>query len=194
MEELKSKIWEDRRRILELGCGRNPRFKNSIRMDWFKFDGIDKVVDIVKDEFPFPDETFDLVYAEHVMEHVQLTRDFNNVMMKIWKILKMEGKLQIKVPHTAIPTLYNNIEHGRGGFSRFSFTYYQLDHTPYVQSPFIVESVKLHWAVHGGRIKKMIGRLVDVLANLNIEACERIWVYWVGGFEEIEYVLCKVDR
>jgi hypothetical protein len=34
-----------------------------------------------------------------------------------------------------------------------------------------------------------MGAILDFFANLSPYLCSRIWCYWVGGFEEIEFVL-----
>jgi hypothetical protein len=33
-----------------------------------------------------------------------------------------------------------------------------------------------------------IGAIIDLFANLSPWLCSRLWCYWVGGFEEIEFV------
>ena len=42
-----------------------------------------------------------------------------------------------------------------------------------------------------GRFKYLVGRIIggpiSFLANLSPYACDRIWCFWVGGFEEIYY-------
>ncbi len=33
-----------------------------------------------------------------------------------------------------------------------------------------------------------LGIVIDLFANLSPWLCSRIWCYWVGGFEEIEFI------
>jgi hypothetical protein len=37
----------------------------------------------------------------------------------------------------------------------------------------------------------VIGEIFDLAANLCPALCSRIWCFWVGGFEEIRFVLQK---
>ena len=37
------------------------------------------------------------------------------------------------------------------------------------------------------RAASAVGSVLDVLANLSPSLCSRLWCYWVGGFEEIEF-------
>lgn len=39
----------------------------------------------------------------------------------------------------------------------------------------------------------LIHKILTKLANVNIHFCERIWCYWVGGFNEI-YVEMRVVK
>jgi hypothetical protein len=32
-----------------------------------------------------------------------------------------------------------------------------------------------------------MGKIFDLVANLSANFCSRIWAFWVGGFEEIEF-------
>jgi hypothetical protein len=38
-----------------------------------------------------------------------------------------------------------------------------------------------------------IGKLIDTFANLSPFLCSRLWCFWVGGFEEIEFQF-KVNK
>src|SRR5262245_26650389 len=80
---------------LNLGCGegRKPGYVN---VDWQKAVRPDVVHDLNCFPYPFPDESFDLIEASHVIEH--LDRPFA-VMRELHRILKSGGLLQIRVPH-----------------------------------------------------------------------------------------------
>jgi hypothetical protein len=36
-------------------------------------------------------------------------------------------------------------------------------------------------------LRKAVGEAIDFLANLKPRLTQRLWCYWVGGFDEIEF-------
>jgi hypothetical protein len=62
-----------------------------------------------------------------------------------------------------------------------------------------LKKMELHWLAffhllpHVGYSRLTIGflrvasRMVSFFANLSPNFCSRIWCYWVGGFDEIEF-------
>ncbi len=56
------------------------------------------------ENIPFKDETFDFVYAADILEHT-----FNPVraLREIYRVLKPEGKVYVRVPNTFAISLYN---------------------------------------------------------------------------------------
>ena len=40
-------------------------------------------------------------------------------------------------------------------------------------------------------LMRVVGGVMNFLANLSPLACSRLWCFWVGGFEEIEYHFVK---
>src|SRR5947207_11311388 len=83
-------------RILELGCGQVKRCPNSVTVDRSS----DTVADIIHDldtfPYPFDDNEFDIVIAEHVVEHLI---DLVSVVEELHRILKPGGRLYVEVPH-----------------------------------------------------------------------------------------------
>lgn len=79
---------------LNLGCGKDIR-EGYINIDRFPGNGVDIVCDL-NDGLPFKNEQFDMVYASHILEHVI---DIHNVVQEIYRVMKPEGILEIKVPY-----------------------------------------------------------------------------------------------
>jgi SAM-dependent methyltransferase len=83
-------------RKLNLGCGKD--IKNGyVNLDFVKIEGIDVVHNLNKTPYPFKDETFEEIYASSVLEH--LDGDWFKIIGELYRILKKEGILIIKVPH-----------------------------------------------------------------------------------------------
>lgn len=53
---------------------------------------------------------------------------------------------------------------------------------------YLKKSVLPSALVLGGQLG---GGRIDLAANLSPLVCSRLWCYWVGGFEEIEFILEK---
>lgn len=79
---------------LNLGCGRDIR-KGWINLDFIKGDGVDIVHNLNSLPLPFEDQKFDFVLCQDILEHV----DFVLLINDLYRILKKEGILKIRVPH-----------------------------------------------------------------------------------------------
>jgi len=86
------------RQVLNAGCGYSKYFHNNIvNLDAFDICKPDVVHDLNKTPLPFKDETFDLVIANHIMEHLTNWWDCFN---EFSRITKPNGKVEIWVPST----------------------------------------------------------------------------------------------
>jgi len=64
---------------------------------------------------------------------------------------------------------------------------------------FKIERLRLHWlaffhlmpSMGYGNITiallKILNKIISGIANISPNVCSRIWCFWVGGFEEIEF-------
>jgi len=84
-----------------LGCG-NEYFQSNENIDWVNVDmqendGKVDVVCSVAEALPFPDETFDIIVASHILEHIEMS--IASDVIKEWmRTLKKDGKLYLTVP------------------------------------------------------------------------------------------------
>jgi SAM-dependent methyltransferase len=181
---------------LNLGCGRYPK-SGFINVDWAKAPGVDVVHDLSQRPFPFDDESFDLIEADHVIEHLP---DVFATMAEIHRLLMPGGTLVLRVPHFSRG--FSHPEHRRGFDA--TFPYYFDPNFPggYTGTHFLNEGVKLRWFAQPYLKKSVLprplyevgrtaGKVIDAFANLSPLVCSRLWCYYVGGFEEIEFVLKK---
>jgi SAM-dependent methyltransferase len=94
---------------LNLGCGYN------IRQGWLNLDrnatpGVDVVCNLDSENLPFDTNTFSVVLASHVLEHVD---DLNRVMKEIYRVLKPGGKAVIVFPYYTHPNAWFGFDHKR---------------------------------------------------------------------------------
>lgn len=197
---------------LNLGCGEDYKegWVNADIGNTFKKD---VEVDLHKLPLPFEDNTFDYIFTAHVLEHL----DYNKIggtlvplIIELHRILKPNGRLEIRVPHVSwigslgILGLHRNV---------FSLNCFQvllhedlIQYEPeikYPKFPFfqLVEQKLYHQRTE--RLGKLlvkknwyyyISKFISYLANLSPRFCEKIWCYWFGGFQELKIILKKVDH
>lgn len=82
------------RKKLNVGCGTDIK-EGWINLDLHKNEGVDIIHDIEKLPLPFKEGSFDEILCQDVLEHV----DYIPVLKDLHRILKLGGKLNIKVPH-----------------------------------------------------------------------------------------------
>lgn len=94
-------------RALDVGCG-GRKLPGSVGMDILALPPVDVVHDLNVMPWPFPSEHFDLVFLNHVLEHVG---DVVKVMEEIHRVLKPGGRAVIQVPYFRCVDAYNDPTH-----------------------------------------------------------------------------------
>lgn len=94
-------------RALDIGCG-GRKLPGAMGMDVLKLPGVDIVHNL--DAYPWPvrDNEYDLVFANHFVEH---TRDVVRTMEEIHRILKQGGRAVIQVPYFRSTDAYTDPTH-----------------------------------------------------------------------------------
>ena len=83
--------------VLNLGCGNKP-IEDAVNHDRRKHRPyVDVVHDLNELPWPWEDESFDLIVAHAVFEH--LSHDLVTILDECWRILRPGGKLRMKLPH-----------------------------------------------------------------------------------------------
>ncbi len=82
---------------LNLGCGKDirPAAAGWVNLDSAKLNGVDVVWDIEKLPLPFQDGEFGEILANDILEHIE----YISVLKDLHRILKVGGKIIIRVPH-----------------------------------------------------------------------------------------------
>ena len=108
---------------LNLGCGkdirRNTNEEKWVNMDVSKLPGVDVVHNVNKCPWPFKVNTFDEIYASHVLEHVD---NLIKCLEEIYRISKNDAKIIVKVPF--FPSIYAMTDPTHKHF----FTYFTFDY------------------------------------------------------------------
>jgi predicted SAM-dependent methyltransferase len=179
---------------IDLGCGDKKR-PGAIGVDIVALPGVDIVATL--DSIPLDDNFADIVYASHILEHVD---SLVIVMEEVWRVLKPGGRVHVWSPHFSCPMyVWADPTHQRA-FSSSTFDYWDPDsHMNYYSSSrFKVRKRQLHlqferkWNSSSESpdfrlFRKVFTRTIEPLANFNRFTqllCERTWGTWIG-FEEI---------
>ncbi len=107
-------------KILELGCGR-VKHANAVGIDRIALPGVDVVHDLNQRPYPFDDNTFDQVYAIHVIEHLD---SILAVMEEIHRITKPHALVTIITPHHSDAISWQDPSH-KWHLNSFSFSYFE---------------------------------------------------------------------
>jgi SAM-dependent methyltransferase len=184
---------------LNVGCGafKKPGFLN---VDVAREVDPDLVVDLTVFPYPFTDGQFERIEADHVLEHLS---DPFEAMREFHRILAPEGRLIIRVPHFSRG--FTHADHKRGFDVTFPYYFDPKFAGGYCGTPFETERVRLTWFAQP-YLKRMLlprpvfalahalGATLNALANISPYLCSRLWCFWVGGFEEIEFTFLKPER
>jgi predicted SAM-dependent methyltransferase len=86
---------------LHVGCGSNiiPGFTN---FDIFPNPGVDVVSD-AREGLPFDDNQFEIVFSEHMLEHVDYPRSAKVILGDMVRVAKPGGRVIVGVPDSSIP-------------------------------------------------------------------------------------------
>lgn len=101
---------------LNLGVGPDIR-KNWVNHDQISGQNIDYVFDLNVAPYPIKDSFVDVIYASHVLEHVD---DIFICVNEIYRILKPKGLLIARTPHYLSNCAWGDLSHKRGfGYQSF---------------------------------------------------------------------------
>ena len=183
---------------LNLGCGAFKK-EGYINLDISLDFKPDVVHDLNKFPYPFSDNTFDFIEADHVIEH--LNEPFKAI-EELHRISIRGGFIVIRVPHFSRG--FTHPEHRRGFDVSLPY-YFSPACGKYIEDIFTkipvmeLKSMKLNWLAQPYLKKEVLpslfyylalgfSKIVNFFANLSPMFCSRFWCFYVGGFEEIEFI------
>jgi ubiquinone/menaquinone biosynthesis C-methylase UbiE len=114
-------------KILDIGCG-NHKIKGAVGLDFFKIKDVDVVHNLNKIPYPFRENSFDIVYANQVLEHLEI--DLDKILCELCRICKPQGKIRIIVPHALNVAGFSDPTHKKF-FTWFTFDYFGSNEQSY---------------------------------------------------------------
>ncbi|PIN90895.1 hypothetical protein COU60_00945 [Candidatus Pacearchaeota archaeon CG10_big_fil_rev_8_21_14_0_10_34_76] len=95
---------------LNLGCGEDVK-KGYLNIDFEKFKGVDKLINLNNLPYPFKDNSFDEILMYNILEHLN---DPYQIMKEIHRISKPEAIIKIRTPHFSSNNAWGDLQHKRG--------------------------------------------------------------------------------
>jgi|SRR3989344_61333 len=180
-------------KILDIGCGKT-KYPGSFGLDIKKTSETDIVCNVEKG-LPFKDNEFDLVYSSHTLEHIDPKR-LVFVIEEIWRVTKPTGTIKIIVPHFSGVGAASNPTHLRPGFASQTFHFFKNknEYQKIDRINFEILKITLRKGRTRNKLINIVWFLIENLANLNPLFCEIFWVYWFGGFHEIQFDLKPIKK
>jgi SAM-dependent methyltransferase len=105
-------------KILHIGCGRH-KVPGALGLDITAMPGVDVVLDLDKEKLPFANNSFELVMAHHVLEHL---RNLPDVLGELHRVCQPGAIIDIVVPYYTCVGAFGDPTHVR------FFTYRTLEH------------------------------------------------------------------
>jgi len=103
-------------KILDVGCGTN-KTEGAIGLDNNPRTAADVIHDLGAIPYPFPDDEFDLVVSNHVVEHVP---DVMAFIGELHRITRHGGRIRLLTPHYTNPDWANDPTH-RNHINSYTF-------------------------------------------------------------------------
>lgn len=182
-----------------------------INVDWNP-QYADIIADLNHPPYPIQSNSVDLVYSSHCIEHLE---NKTKVFWEIHRMLVPKGIAIIRVPHFTSSQAWNydhvsvwrvgsmncfvNADwYGGGTFPKFELIsehlIWRVNETgsprdvPLTPEDMIVSNV----SVRSFRLRMLLNRVITSLLNIKPGISERFFYYWLGGIDEIEYVIRAV--
>ncbi len=147
--------------ILDVGCGTSKR-PGAIGIDVNPRCGADVIHDLNAFPYPFPDDSFDEIYADNVVEHLD---DVVRVMEELHRIARPGALVKVIVPYFRSRWAFIDPTH-RHFFTVDSFAYFDpgnpvRERYRYSDAAFQVEGVVFNETIPMRPLKRLIKRFAD---------------------------------
>lgn len=180
---------------INFGCGRFP-IPGWVNVDLDPQAQADVRHNLEQFPYPFESGSADEIMASHVLEHLH---DPFAAMGEFARILRPGGALTIRVPHFSRG--FTHADHKRGFDVSFPLYFDPTFRGGYSGTELACARVALRWFAQpelkrqtlgrGAAAASLVGRIIDMVANLSPYFASRVWCFWVGGFEQVEFVFTR---
>ena len=109
-------------KILDVGCGAN-KTEGAVGLDNNPRTAADVIHDLGELPYPFPDNEFDLVVSNHVVEHVP---DVMAFITELYRVTHHGGRIKLLTPHYTNPDWANDPTH-RNHINSYTFNTFLAD-------------------------------------------------------------------
>lgn len=106
---------------LDLGCGKAKK-EGFHGVDCRDFPGVDTVMNIGFDTWPWPDDSVEEVHCSHFVEHLTALERIHFV-NELWRVMKPGAKALVITPHWASNRAYGDLSHQWPPVSEMWFYY-----------------------------------------------------------------------
>jgi SAM-dependent methyltransferase len=186
-------IFPDRKvEILDIGAGRYPfESRNTDQVTTIDFDrASDPIVTAdFSREWPFEPETFDFVYASHVIEHLY-PQDRDKLIVRIFRSLRSGGLLFIRVPH-------KSSFQGTGWEHHSLYSTNGVGSLTHGQNPYLPQFELLAVGLATGdlsrfhRSRSIFQTMVENILNKSFRLTDQFLCLMIGGVPEVQFLLRK---
>jgi SAM-dependent methyltransferase len=180
-------------RRINFGCGQFP-LPGWLNVDIDPQARADVYHDLERLPYPFESNSAEEIVASHVLEH--LDQPFA-AMSEFARVLRPGGRLTVRVPHFSRG--FTHADHKRGFDVSFPLYFRPDFRGGYSGTELECRRVRLRWFAQPelkrqtlgpgtAVIAQAAGAVIDTAARLSPYLASRLWCFWVGGFEEVEFV------
>ena len=168
---------------LNLGCG-YKKLTWYVNLDLLELDWVDVVHNMEEFPYPFDDNAFDEIFAEHNFEHIN---DLEHLMREIYRIWKNWALLKVEVPYYTCNSAFADPTHKR--FFTYRTMNYFCNHFYFNDLNFELVDVRIHFFSNKWFLKSdWLNIIFDFLINLFPNIYERFFA-WIFPSSEIHYLL-----
>jgi SAM-dependent methyltransferase len=169
-------------KAINIGCG-NDYIRGWLNVDKSPLVKPDEVIDLEK-PLPFPNDTFVMVRAHHIFEHIN---NFEQLIKELHRVCKNGAEIDVRCPFFSSWGQYNDPTHVRF-FSTRTFDYFRkgnYSHEVDVDKDMFDIDVHLNFAI--GKLR-FLNWLINPLVNLWQDFYVRFFSY-ILPCSEIQYTL-----
>lgn len=133
---------------IDLGCGKGKK-EGFFGIDQYAMAGVDLVLDLGRDRWPFLDGSITEAHCSHFLEHLG-PKERVHFMNELYRVLKLGGTALIITPYWASMRAYGDLTHAWPPISEMSFFYFRQEwrdqNAPHMDKKWNPDGLSCHFA------------------------------------------------